>query len=49
MSIAIIILLVLAIFFKGSVKFWWGDWKVTIDCNWLALAGLILYLIEKCY
>lgn len=46
MTIAIIVLLVLAIFFKGTLKFWWGDWKVTIDCNWLTLAALILYLIE---
>lgn len=48
MSIVIIVLLVLAtIFNKGTLKFWWGDWKVTIDCNWLALIALILYLIEK--
>ena len=47
MTIAIIVLLVLAIFFEGSLNLSWNDWEKTINCNWLALVALVLYLIEN--
>ena len=47
MNIVIIVLLALTIFFTGTLTLTWGDKSTIINCNWLALAVLILYLIEN--
>lgn len=47
MNIVIIVLLVFAIFFTGTLTLTWGDESTVINCNWLALAALVLYLIEN--
>lgn len=47
MNIAIIVLLVIAIFFHGYFRINWNDSEFSTNCNWFALAGLILYLIEN--
>lgn len=49
MNIAIIVLLVIAIFFHGYFRISWNDYEFSTNCNWFALTALILYLIKTFY
>ena len=47
MKIAIIVLLIIAIFFHGYFRVTWNGEEFSTNCNWFALIALVLYLIEK--